>query len=159
MLLQKTFHLHQSLDEARATLTDLQNVSDVLAGVRLAKVTAEGSLRLECALGRGILAQVEIASLPTDEQDQMLFRSVEGNMEVAGLVELFEVRPNCTEVQLTLDYTLKSSVHRFLDSTAGVVDRFVNRQLARLERQHAADEVERAPMRYRQTGFTPQLAH
>jgi uncharacterized membrane protein len=158
MLLQKTFHLHQSIDEARATLTDLQNTRNLLSGIRQAAVTAEGTLSVECAMSRGLLAKVEIAGLPTDEEDQMLFRSVAGNIEVAGLVELYEVRPNCTEVQLTLDYTLKSSVHRFLDATAGVVDRYVNRQLALLEQQHACERTVRTPVRYRQ-GFTPQLAH
>jgi hypothetical protein len=143
MLLQKTFHLHLSLDEARAALTDLQNARNVLSGVRQATVTTEGALRLECAMGRGLLAHVELTGLATDEEDQMLFRSTEGNIEVAGLVELFEVRPNCTEVQLTLDYTLKSSVHRFLDATAGVVDRYVNRQLAILEQQYACEEAVR----------------
>ncbi len=60
---------------------------------------------------------------------RILFRSVGGDVELAGMVELFEIRPALTEVVLTLDYETLSPLQKAFEA----LDRFLNRQLARIE--------------------------
>jgi hypothetical protein len=54
---------------------------------------------------------------------------VGGNAEVAGMIEFFPIRPNLTEVVLTLDYDAMSPLQKACDT----LDRFLNRQLSRIE--------------------------
>jgi len=109
MLITKIFHMHQSAPQARDLLRqyDTWNPS-------------------ENDLNRII---TDIQEVPCDEPNQLLFRSVRGSLELAGLIELFEIRPNLTEVVLTLDYEPVSPLQKAFDA----IDRFLNRQLARIE--------------------------
>lgn len=160
MLIQKTFHVHQPLTATKARLSNLRSFRRVLEGVREAASRSEGVLRLECKVGHGFTAIVELLEIPTDDKTQTLFRSVDGNMELVGLVEYFEVKDDLTEVQITLDYSIHSSFHSALDSISASVERFVNRQLRRV-RAHLAG-VETIPARDRfaaPNGFGAQLAH
>ena len=140
MLIQKIFHVHQPLDQAKSRLSNLQGFRRQFAGVREANVTDDGVVHIECVTGTGFRAEADLVELPTDDEHQTLFRSVGGNVEIAGLIEYFPIRENLTEVQVTLDYSIKSAVHSVLDAVTSSVDRFVQRQLRRL-RTHLEGEV------------------
>jgi uncharacterized membrane protein len=160
MLIQKTFHVHQSLTEAKATLTNLRSFRRIFEGLRDATFTADGVLRLEAETGNGFHARADLVELPTDEDTQTLFHAIGGNMEIAGLVEYFEIRGGLTEVQLTLNYSIKSPVHSVLDVVTASIDRFVNRQLRRLQAHLAGAEHTAAETGYSsQRALRPQLAH
>jgi hypothetical protein len=125
MLINKIFHLHKPVAEARQCLREV--------GAREAVGDAEihGTMLKPAGVGR-----FEVGSLSTDieevaglDPNRILFRSVAGSLDVAGVVELFPIRENLTEVVLTLDYETPLPLQRL----AGIVDRFLNRHLARLE--------------------------
>jgi len=131
MLIQKFFHLRQPLSEAHECLRRLGNwdASEDDIEVHCTMAAAQGIGRFEFQTRNGNRICADIRQLPGDEPNRILFRSVGGNLEMAGMVELFEVRPNLTEVALTLEYVPVSP----LQKAFSVVDRFLNRQLARVE--------------------------
>ena len=74
-----------------------------------------------------------MAEVEGDNPAQTLFRSHRGNLEVVGVLEYFEVKPNLTEVVLTLEYRIHSPIFRILDYIGKGTDRFLNRQLEQIE--------------------------
>ena len=133
MLIQKIFHVHQGLEETEKHLGDLHSLRRVLQGVELA--VGNGSAHVEFVTGAGFRGDMELVQLPCDEPNQRLFRSANGNIDLCGLIELYPVRPDLTEVQLTVEYAIKSPMYSLLDTITSSVDRFVNRQLRRVQAQ------------------------
>lgn len=133
MLLQKIIHVHQGIEETKRRLANLHNYRRHFEGVQKALITADGVAQFDCTVANGFRAHFVLVELPTSDENQVFFRSTAGNMEVAGLIEFFEIRPGLTEVQLTLEYSIKSPVHSVVDRLGGGVERFVNRQLRRLQ--------------------------
>jgi len=133
MLIQKTFHLHALQEVAKTRLTDLAGYRRQFADVEVAVMTPEGKVHFVFRLPWGFRADVELTQLPGENPAQTLFRSTRGNVEVLGVLEYFQIRPSLTEVVLTLDYTIVSPLFRLIDRWGSGVDRFLNRQLERLE--------------------------
>jgi hypothetical protein len=78
------------------------------------------------------------------------------------MIEFCQVRENLTEVQITLDYTIKSPIHSVLDAVTASVDRFVNQQLRRIQGHFEGVRTFPAQTRFqKRTAFAsePQLAH
>lgn len=134
MLIQKTFHLHLVREEAQARLLNLAEYCSELAGVETAARTPDGAAHFIFRLPWGFRADVELVALPGDFPGQTLFRSRRGNIDVLGVLEYFQIRPTLTEVVLTLDYTIGPLCARWIDRAAHGLDRFLNRELAALER-------------------------
>lgn len=164
MLLQKIIHVHQGIEETKRRLANLHSFRRHFEGVQKALITADGVAQFDCTIANGFRAHFVLVELPTSEENQVFFRSTAGNMDVAGLIEFFEIRPGLTEVQLTLEYSIKSPFHGIIDSITGGVERFVNRQLRRL--QAVLDgcplplpQTESKKSRRTFTAHLPQLAH
>jgi hypothetical protein len=109
MLFTKIFHLHQSAPAARQRLRDF-------------RTWKPSDNDLDRLIG-------DIEEVPCNEPTRIVFRSARGDVALAGLIELFEIRPNLTEAVLTLDYEPLSPLQKAVDA----IDRFLNRQLARIE--------------------------
>jgi hypothetical protein len=99
--------------------------------------------------------------LPAEEDHQLLFKSTAGNVEVAGLIEFYEIRPELTEVQLTLEFSITSTFHSVINGLTAAFEHYLNRQIRRLQ---AA--LNGAPIPVRQENRSrsfrthlPQLAH
>jgi len=137
VLIQKTFHLHLVREVAQARLQNLEGYRRQLAHVKTADSTPEGGAHFVARLPWGFRADVELAPLPAEHPAQTLFHSTRGNVEVLGVLEYFEVRPDLTEIVLTLDYTICPWCSRWIDRLAHGIDRFLNRELACLERAFA----------------------
>ncbi|PYK40961.1 MAG: hypothetical protein DME60_05915 [Verrucomicrobia bacterium] len=60
---------------------------------------------------------------------QYAFESVGGNINVMGIVDFAEIRPNCTEVTLAIHYEIKNQVFAWLDRHVRFVDSFVTAEL------------------------------
>lgn len=133
MLLQKVLHVHHDLEETKACMANLHGYRRELEGCRKAVVTADGIGRFEFTTGTGFAAQVEVQELPSSRPDQVLFQSIGGNVEVAGLIEYLAIRPHLTEVQITLEYSMKSPMQGMLDAVTGAFEKCVNRQLQRIQ--------------------------
>ena len=159
MLIQKIFHVHVGLEAAKAQLTNLRACRRLFEGVTAATVGPEGNSHVEFETGNGFAASVDLAPLASDDPNQVLFRSVGGNIELAGMVEYVPVREHLTEVQLTVDYAIKSPVHSVFDAVTSSVDRLLNRQLQRLQ-PHFTGCTHGSGAHLQEQGFGgAQLAH
>jgi hypothetical protein len=156
MLIQKIFHVRIGLEEARNRLSRFHTYAHVLEDVDVASF-ADDTARFEFTTANGFEAKVELVALPSDEPTRTLFRSVAGNMQVAGMLEFVPIRHNCTEVLVTIEFAIQSPMHSVFDTVTNAVDRFVNKQLRRIE----AHFTGRDPSAGRVTQFIaePQLAH
>jgi hypothetical protein len=128
MLLQKTFHVHQSPDVAAARLASLDSYVHGLAAFQTASLDESGA-QFEFVTGQGFHGKCRVERLTADEPSQVLFCSTSGNMDVTGLIEFLPVRESLTEIQITLDYTIHSPFHRMVDLVTNSMERFVNQQL------------------------------
>ncbi len=133
MLIQKIFHVHKPLSETRYRLYNIASYRRQLEGVEKAMITADGiaHFQIEPSFGYDVVA--DLIELPNSTQERLLFGSISGNIDVAGVVEFYEVRENLTEIVLTIDYQLKNALARVVDSLTGSIDHFLNEQLVRLQ--------------------------
>jgi len=131
MLINKIFHLREPVAEARKRLCELQtwNGAESDADVNCSLIETEGIGHFELSTRQGQRVTADFQEAPCDDPNRILFCSKGGNLEVAGIFELFPIRPNLTEVVLTLEYEEASAVQKAF----AALDRFLNRQLARME--------------------------
>ena len=130
MLINKIFHLHQPVTKAHQRLRELGTWNGLENDAEVHCSMMEGIGHFEFKAGYGQRVSTDIEEVPGDDPNRILFRSVGGNVELAGMIELFPIRPNLTEVVLTLEYEAVSPMRKVFEA----VDRFLNRQLARVER-------------------------
>ncbi len=133
MFIQKTFHIHQNIDETRAGLANIGAYKRDLEGVNKASVTADGIGRFEIETPSGTSVSVDLVEIISDDENKKYFRSVRGNVEMAGMIEFFAIKENFTEVVLSLDYEITSSWQRVYDVLTGAFDTFLNEQLQRIQ--------------------------
>jgi len=161
MLLQKIFHVHHNLADTKARLGNLHSYRRHLEGVQKALITADGVAQFDFVSPTGFRGHFVAAELPAEEDHQLLFKSTAGNVEVAGLIEFYEIRPGLTEVQLTLEYSISSTFHSVINGLTAAFEHYINRQIRRLQ-----DALNGVPMPARKqekarvyTAHLPQLAH
>jgi ribosome-associated toxin RatA of RatAB toxin-antitoxin module len=149
MLLQKTLHMNQSLEECKTRLASIQSYRRQFVMVTKATVTSSKTVDFSFRGPVGFEARTVLLSVESESPDQMAFESVGGNMDVMGLAEFTKIRPNCTEVTLALHYEIKNKLFAWLDRRFHFVDTIVTSELRSI-RAHfegiAAPIVERAPM-------------
>ena len=149
MLLEKTFHISQPLDESKAQLTSIQSYKRQFVMVTKATVTSSKTVEFSFRGPLGFEARTVLLAIDSDSPDQFAFESVGGNLDVMGLVDFTEIRPNCTEITLAIHYKIKNRLFAWLDRQFGFVDTFVNAELRSI-RAHfegiATTDVERMPI-------------
>lgn len=149
MLLQKTFHMSQSLGECKSRLSSIQSYRRHLTKVSQATVTSSKTLSLGFRGPLGFEAQTVVATLGTDSPDQVAFESWGGNIDLMGLVDFEEVRPDFTEVTVAVHYEIKNTFYAWLDRKSGFMDAILTAELRSL-RSHfegvAAPVAEAMPM-------------
>ena len=135
MLIQKVFHVHRSLDETQARLSNMDHGGESSNGFRKFEAASHGERGLMDSFSlMGFRRDLNLELLPTDDKSQVLFHSVSGAMEVCGLLELHSIRDHLTEVQLTLDYQIQSPIRRTFDRLFGAVNSRVDRQILSMQR-------------------------
>ena len=149
MLLQKTLHMSQSLDECKSRLAGIHSYRRHLMMVTKATMTSSKTIDFGFRGPLGFKARTVIAVLESEAPEQFAFESWGGNIELMGLAEFEEVRPDCTEVTLALHYEIKNKFYAWLDRRFGFVDAFLTAELRSL-RAHfegiAAPVAERSPV-------------
>jgi hypothetical protein len=135
MLIHKIFHLRQPVAEARERLLELGTFtsSEKDFEVQCSRIEPEGVGRLEFKSRQGERVSADIEELPGDDPNRILFRSVKGTVELAGMIELYQIRPSLTEAVLTVDYDAASPWLKAIEAMSITLDRFLNRQLHRIE--------------------------
>ena len=129
MLLQKTLHMNQSLDECKSRLASIQSYRRQFVMVTKATVTSSKTVDFSFRGPLGFEARTVLLSVESDSPDQFAFESTGGNLDVMGLVEFTEIRPSCTEVTLALHYEIKNKLFAWVDRRFGFVDAFVTAEL------------------------------
>src|SRR5215211_1883527 len=94
MLLQKTLHMSQSLDECKSRLASIQSYRRQFVMVTKATVTSSKTVDFSFRGPLGFEARTVLLSVESDAPDQFAFESSGGNLDVMGLVEFTEIRPN-----------------------------------------------------------------
>jgi hypothetical protein len=122
MLLQKTLHMSQSLAECKARLASIHMVTR-------ATVTSSKTANFSFPGPLGFQAHTVLLSVESDSPDQYTFESVGGNINLMGIVDFAEIRPNWTEVTLAVHYEIRNQLFAWLDRRLRFVDTFVTAEL------------------------------
>jgi uncharacterized membrane protein len=149
MLLQKTLHMSQSLAECKARLSSIQSYRRQFLMVTKATVTSSKTVDFSFRGPLGFQARTVLLTVDSESPDEYAFESVGGNLDLMGLVDFTEIRPQCTEVTLAVHYEIKNKLFAWVDRRLHFVDAFLNSELRSI-RAHfegiAAPYVERAPI-------------
>jgi hypothetical protein len=133
MLLQKTLHMSQPLAECKARLASIQSYRRQFLMVTRATVTSSKTVDFSFRGPLGFEAHTVLLSVesdsPNDSPNQYAFESVGGNINLMGIVDFVEVRPNCTEVTLAVHYEIRNKLFAWLDRRLQFVDGFVTAEL------------------------------
>ena len=129
MLLEKTFHMGQPLDESKAQLTSIQSYKRQFLMVTKATVTSSKTVDFSFRGPLGFEARTTLLAVDCHSDDQFAFESGAGNIEVIGLVDFTEIRPNCTEITIAIHYKIKNRLFALLDRHLHFVDTFINAEL------------------------------
>src|SRR5215510_11186843 len=122
MLLQKTLHMNQSVEECKARLASIQSYRRQFVMVTRAIVTSSKTVDFSFRGPLGFEARTVLLSVESGSPNIMAFESTGGNLDVMGLAEFTAIRPNCTEVSLALHYEIKSKLFAWLDRRFHFVD-------------------------------------
>lgn len=149
MLLEKTLHMSQSLDECKARLASIQSYRRQFLMVTKATVTSARTVDFSFRGPLGFHAETTLLAIDSEMPDEYAFESAGGNIEVMGLVNFTSIRPSCTEVTVAVHYEIKNKLFAWLDRRLHFVDAFVTSELRSI-RSHfegiAAPYVEQTPM-------------
>jgi hypothetical protein len=149
MLLEKTFHMSQPLAECKARLSNIQSYRRQFLMVTKATVTSPRTVDFSFRGPLGFEAHAVLTGIDNESPDQYAFESLGGNVELTGLVDFTEIRPDFTEITLAVHYEIKNSLFAWLDKQLHFVDAFATGELRSI-RAHfegiAAPYVERAPI-------------
>ena len=151
MVIQKTLHVNQTLEECKTRLVSIQSYRRHFAMVPKATITSSKAVDFSFRGPLGFEGRTVLLSVESESPNQMAFESIGGNLDVMGLAEFAEIRPNCTEVTLALHCQFKNRLFAWLDRRFHFMEAFVTSELRSI-RAHfeelAAPRVqrERAPM-------------
>jgi hypothetical protein len=149
MLLQKTLHMSQSLAECKARLSSIQSYRRQFLMVTKATVTSSKTVDFSFRGPFGFQARTVLLAVESEMPDECAFESVGGNIDLMGLIEFSEIRPQCTEVTLAVHYEIKNKLFAWLDRRLHFVDTFLMSELRSI-RSHfegiATPYVEPAPV-------------
>ena len=129
MLFQKTLHMSQSLTECKARLANIQSYRRQFLMATRATVTSSKTADFSFRGPLGFEAHTVLLSVESDSPDQYTFESVGGNINLMGIVDFAEIRPNCTEVTLAVHYEIRNKLLAWLDRRLRFLDTFVTAEL------------------------------
>src|ERR1700682_904802 len=129
MLLEKTLHMSQPLAECKARLASIQSYRRQFLMVTKATVTSSKTVDFSFRGPLGSQVHTVLLAVESESPDEVAFESVGGNIDLMGLVDFVEIRPNCTEVTLAVHYEIKNKLFAWLDRHFHFVDAFVTSEL------------------------------
>src|ERR1700751_6036559 len=129
MLLQKTLHMNQSLEECKNRLASIQSYRRQFVMVTKAIVTSSKTVDFSFRGPVGFQARTVLVAVDSESPDELAFESVGGNIDLMGLVDFAEIRPSCTEITLAVHYEIKNRIFAWLDRRLHFVDAFVTSEV------------------------------
>ncbi|MGH8093909.1 MAG: hypothetical protein ACREIF_10600 [Chthoniobacterales bacterium] len=124
--------MSQALDECQSRLASIQSYRRQLGMVTKATITSSKTLDFSFRGPLGFEGQTVVTAMDGETPNQFAFESWGGNIDLMGLIEFEEVRPDCTEVNLAVHYEIKNRFYAWLDRKVGFVDAFLTSELRRL---------------------------
>ncbi|MDQ6656422.1 MAG: hypothetical protein M3Y80_11485 [Verrucomicrobiota bacterium] len=121
--------MNQSLAECKSRLSSIQTYRRQFVMVTKATVTSSKTVDFSFRGPLGFQAHTVLLATDTDEKNQYAFESSGGNIDVMGIVDFAEIRPNCTEVTLAVHYDIKNKLFAWLDRRFNFVDAFVTSEM------------------------------
>ena len=141
--------MSQSLSECKARLASIQSYRRQFLMVTKATVTSSKTVDFSFRGPFGFQARTVLLAVESDSADESAFESVGGNIDLMGLVEFTEIRPQCTEVTLAVHYEIQNKFFAWLDRRLHFVDAFITSELRSI-RSHfegiATPYVEQVPV-------------
>jgi hypothetical protein len=129
MLLQKTLHMSQPVAECNARLASIQSYPRQFLILARAIVTSSKTIDFSFRGPLGFKAHTVLLSVESDSPDRYTFESVGGNINLVGIIDFAEIRPNCTEVTLAVNYEIRNKLFAWLDRRVRFVDTLVTAEL------------------------------
>lgn len=129
MLLQKTLHMGHSLPDCKARLANVRSYRRQFVRVTKAIVTSSKTVDFAFRGPLGFEAHTVLLGQDSNSVNEVVFESIGGNIDVMGIVDFTEIRPNCTEIGLAVHYEIKNKFFAWLDRRLHFVDAIVNREL------------------------------
>ncbi len=132
MMLHKTFHMNQSVEETRRRLANISSYRHHLDGVEQADVAVDGLSQWRLRLPLGFRADFTLA-VATADANSIVFKTLEGgDLQVMGMISFHAVKANLTEIDLVVNYESSSFLFNPLDRTLKIGDHFLVNQLRRV---------------------------
>ena len=129
MLLQKTFHMNQSLQECKHRLAGIQSYRRQFVMVTKATVTSSKTVDFSFRGPLAFEARAVLLAVDNDTPNEYAFESVGGNIDLMGLVNFTEIRPYCMEISIAVHYEIKNKFFSWLDRHLHFVDVFLTSEL------------------------------
>jgi len=130
MIIQKVLHANLTLTETREKLLNLWAYRRFLEGVEAACIRDDGHSNWNISLSNGLSVMCELEHSEGDQPNQILFRSLDGNVDLAGVIELTEIRRGLTQIDLLLEYDFQSPIARVVDRMTDGLNRSLDRNLS-----------------------------
>lgn len=119
----------QSLPDCKSRLANIHSYRRQFLMVTRATVTSPKTVDFSFRGPLGFNGYTVLLALESDSPNEIVFESVGGNLDVMGITEFTEVRPNCTEITLAVHYEIKNKFFAWLDRRLHFVEAFVNSEL------------------------------
>lgn len=132
MMLHKIFHMNQSVNETKRRLANVSSYRHHLDGVEKADVNDNGTSHWRLRLPLGFRADFVLSEVASEEANILLFKSLDGDLEIMGIASFHAVKNNLTEVDLVINYESASPLFNLLDRMLNVGDHFLINQLRRV---------------------------
>ena len=131
MMLHKIFHMNQSVEETKRRLANVSSYRHHLDGVQQADFHGDNTSNWKLLLPLGFRAEFSLTDAAADE-NTVVFKSTEGDLEISGMVSFHAVKNNLTEVDFVVNYESKSKMFNVLDRMLNVGDHYLMNQLRRV---------------------------
>src|SRR5438067_216456 len=110
MLLQKTLHMGQPLPDCKSRLANIHSYRRQFVMVTRATVTSSKTVDFSFRGPLSFQGHTVLLAVESNSPDEVAFESVGGNLDLMGIVDFAEVRPNCTEITLAVHYLISRQV-------------------------------------------------
>ena len=86
-----------------------------LDGVEQADVSGNGTSHWRLLLPLGFRADFILSEVPSDEPNTVVFKSVDGDLDIMGMMTFHAVKNNLTEMDLVINYESSSPLFNLMD--------------------------------------------
>ena len=155
MMLHKIFHMNQSVAETKRRLSDVRGYHH-LDGLERAEKKADGVSQWRLLLPLGFRADFALTAMQAEDSNVVVFKSQGGDIEIVGMISFQQVKPDLTEIDITVNYESTSPLFNVLDRALKIGDHFLVNQLRRI-RAHFEGIATPAPRRV--PVYAHQLKH